>query len=225
VSRDQGESGDSDLDAKECRWRRRIVRTIRKLQGIIRAEWSKARRYPDDVVLYPLAVRVENLRLIGGGNLDLPKRPRRRLSPLERTGRAFLRQLARVVTSSGVSEYIAQDGDGRRNQPAAVIFDRRDIVLRDSTRRLVEHALDRFAPASDPARYLADSFKDAWERTRVRVSTSATKEGAPLCQAVTATLILAGIEWSPATVCEHLRRRERRRRSGSIRNRGGRKKP
>ncbi len=188
-----------------------ISRTIKELHGIFRDEWPEAERYPSHAELYPLAVRIGILKAIEAKKGNRPKPVRRRKSELVKAGENFLAELAKIGpwTDSGL--------------PELVIFDRRDIALVEATRICIDLVLATFTTdQTDPARYLEEGVVQAWAQARVDVSLTKTKEETPLCQAVTRALELAGIDRAAETVSEHLRGREKRQRSGSSRNKGGR---
>jgi hypothetical protein len=170
------------------------------IERIYRAEWPDAPRYPS---CGDIATKIAILRAPKAAE---NQSKRRRKSPLDKAGQSFLAELGKIVPWTG---------EVPQGEATTVLFDPGDIYIVETTRKYVELTLAIMtAGQHEPARYLAAAFVQAWVQVDVKITPKPTKEDAPLCQAVTAALRLAGIKLSAGTVLDRLRGRERRLRSG-----------
>jgi hypothetical protein len=173
------------------------------------------KRYPGDVELWPVAVRIENVR---GAVARERKQPKLKQSPLVEALRRCLRELAKHRAA-----LIRQAPPETVN--ALGYLDRMDATQRQLEKELDAHVLHRV----NRALYLQEAIVDSWQRAHIPISRSVGpgnvefgKPPDPLCQAVTLAFGLAGVNYSPRYVSDMLRDRAERHRSGK---KGGREMP
>jgi hypothetical protein len=205
-------------------WTREIRQTIAELQKLLRVAWPKAGmrrggagsrqpRYPADVYLYPVAVRIVSLRRSWNR-----REPTHQSKALIASARKLVRELGAHRDACARDPYCWQP----------------ELDRLDATQRQVEALLAFYDnPPLNPAWWLAEPLIEAWRRAGVKVALGTKVRGRrdlpsgarvpPLCSAVTTTLSWAGIKYAPQTVSDMLRDRYYTRPRSGIVRRGGRK--